>query len=54
MVVLDWLAKMLDLPDCFFHSSQGQGGGVIQVRLGYRYIKGNRGVTHIMCSITII
>lgn len=30
MVVLDWLAKMLELPDCFLHSSEGHGGGVIQ------------------------
>lgn len=27
--VLDWLAKLLGLPDCF-HSTSGKGGGVIQ------------------------
>ena len=30
MVVLDWLAKILDLPEMFM--SGGKGGGVIQVR----------------------
>jgi len=29
MVVLDWLAKLLDLPEDFL--STGKGGGVIQV-----------------------
>src|SRR5207248_11312286 len=27
-IVLDWLAKLLDLPACYF--SSGEGGGVIQ------------------------
>ena len=30
VVVLDWLAKILDLPEMFM--SGGKGGGVIQVR----------------------
>lgn len=31
VIVMDWLAKMLGLPDCFLHSTGGGGGGVIQV-----------------------
>lgn len=30
--MMDWLAKMLGLPEEFLHSSEGSGGGVIQVR----------------------
>ncbi|XP_055936977.1 histidine decarboxylase-like [Argiope bruennichi] len=30
IVVMDWLAKMIDLPPVFLHSSNGKGGGVIQ------------------------
>ena len=30
MVMMDWLGKMLDLPDEFLFSGPGQGGGVIQ------------------------
>ncbi|XP_022658960.1 histidine decarboxylase-like isoform X2 [Varroa destructor] len=30
VIVMDWLAKMLGLPDCFLHSTGGGGGGVIQ------------------------
>ncbi|XP_054723340.1 histidine decarboxylase-like isoform X2 [Uloborus diversus] len=31
IVVMDWLARMIGLPDCFLHStSKGKGGGVIQ------------------------
>lgn len=33
MVVIDWLGKMLDLPQEFLFSSGGKGGGVIQVWL---------------------
>jgi len=33
-VVLDWLAKMLKLPDVFLHSHDGPGGGCILVRYG--------------------
>lgn len=29
--MMDWLAKMLGLPEEFLHSSEGPGGGVIQV-----------------------
>lgn len=29
-VMLDWLAKMLKLPDCFIAGTDGRGGGVIQ------------------------
>ncbi|CAI6332283.1 unnamed protein product [Periconia digitata] len=29
-VVLDWVAKMLALPDCFLSDSPGGGGGIIQ------------------------
>ncbi|XP_013792954.1 aromatic-L-amino-acid decarboxylase-like, partial [Limulus polyphemus] len=30
MTMLDWLGKMIDLPDEFLFSSNGKGGGVIQ------------------------
>lgn len=31
-VMMDWLGKMLKLPDCFlFSGANSQGGGVIQV-----------------------
>lgn len=30
MVMMDWLAKMIALPDHFLFSSKGKGGGVIQ------------------------
>ena len=30
-VMLDWLGKMLQLPEDFLSETQGQGGGVIQV-----------------------
>lgn len=30
-VMLDWLGKMLNLPDCFLAGTSGHGGGVIQV-----------------------
>lgn len=30
MVMMDWLAKMIDLPDHFLFSHEGPGGGVIQ------------------------
>ncbi|KAI8491606.1 hypothetical protein Bbelb_308060 [Branchiostoma belcheri] len=32
-VVLDWLGKMLQLPECFLAGTSGEGGGVIQVSL---------------------
>lgn len=31
-VMLDWLGKMLRLPDAFLAGNAGMGGGVIQVR----------------------
>lgn len=31
VVVLDWLGKMLNLPEEFLSGSGGNGGGVIQV-----------------------
>lgn len=37
-VMLDWLAKMLKLPDCFIAGTDGRGGGVIQVMLLHSYI----------------
>ena len=30
--MMDWLGKMLDLPEEFLFSGPGRGGGVIQVR----------------------
>lgn len=30
-VMLDWLGKMLQLPECFIAGTHGRGGGVIQV-----------------------
>ncbi|RHZ43391.1 putative aromatic-L-amino-acid decarboxylase [Aspergillus thermomutatus] len=30
-IVMDWMAKALGLPECFFSSSENKGGGVIQV-----------------------
>lgn len=30
-VMLDWLGKMLKLPECFIAGTSGRGGGVIQV-----------------------
>lgn len=33
-VMLDWLGKMLRLPEAFLAEKGGAGGGVIQVRLG--------------------
>ena len=38
-MMMDWLAKALDLPECFIHGGKGPGGGVIQGRIicaGYR------------------
>lgn len=32
VIVLDWVAKMLGLPE-FFYSSSANGGGVIQVHV---------------------
>lgn len=32
-VMLDWLGKMLQLPECFLAGTHGHGGGVIQVRV---------------------
>jgi hypothetical protein len=33
-IVMDWLAKMIGLPDVFLHSSKdSKGGGVIQVSM---------------------
>lgn len=32
VIMLDWLGKMLDLPEEFLACSGGKGGGVIQVR----------------------
>lgn len=29
--MLDWLGKMLKLPECFIAGTHGHGGGVIQV-----------------------
>lgn len=29
--MLDWLGKMLHLPECFIAGTDGHGGGVIQV-----------------------
>ena len=29
-VMMDWLAKALNLPDFFLHNGRGPGGGVIQ------------------------
>lgn len=34
MVMMDWLGKMLQLPDAFLVERGGEGGGVIQVRRG--------------------
>lgn len=31
-VMLDWLGKMISLPEEFLAGKDGQGGGVIQVR----------------------
>ena len=31
IVMLDWLGKMLQLPEAFIAGTHGQGGGVIQV-----------------------
>ena len=33
VVMMDWLGKMLKLPDEFLFSSGGNGGGVIQVSI---------------------
>lgn len=30
MIVMNWLAKMIGLPDAFLHKNSGHGGGVIQ------------------------
>ncbi|GIY35348.1 histidine decarboxylase [Caerostris darwini] len=30
IIVMDWLAKLIGLPEIFLHSSNGKGGGVIQ------------------------
>lgn len=30
MLVMDWLGKLLNLPDVFLYSSNGKGGGVCQ------------------------
>lgn len=34
MVMMDWLGKMLQLPEAFLMEKGGKGGGVIQVRRG--------------------
>lgn len=31
VIVLDWLAKALGLPECYLNTSDGPGGGIIQV-----------------------
>jgi len=28
--MMDWLARALNLPECFVHGGKGPGGGVIQ------------------------
>lgn len=33
-VMMDWLGKMLELPEAFLAGKAGEGGGVIQVRRG--------------------
>lgn len=35
-VMMDWLGKMLELPEAFLAGIAGEGGGVIQVRRGKR------------------
>lgn len=30
MIVIDWLAKLLDLPEFFLNSAEGRGGGLLQ------------------------
>lgn len=35
-VMMDWLGKMLELPEAFLAGRAGEGGGVIQVRRGKR------------------
>ena len=38
-VMMDWLAKAINLPECFIHGGRGPGGGVIQGELaGYRVV----------------
>lgn len=32
--MMDWLGKMLQLPEAFLAENAGEGGGVIQVRWG--------------------
>ena len=32
--MMDWLGKMLQLPEAFLAGNAGEGGGVIQVRQG--------------------
>lgn len=41
-VMLDWLGKMINLPEEFLAGKDGQGGGVIQVREGIQVNKNTR------------
>ena len=41
MVMMDWLGKMLQLPEEFLFSGPGRGGGVIQVLMYNRVLKEN-------------
>jgi len=43
--MMDWLAKMLDLPKDFLACSGGAGGGVIQVSFVDNFMKGNKKVS---------
>ena len=38
MVVMDWLGKMLALPEAFLHTAKGDGGGVIQVQSSHSFV----------------
>lgn len=33
MITMDWLGKLLGLPEKFLNSSSGPGGGVLQVKV---------------------
>lgn len=47
MVVMDWLAKAINLPEHFLNSHSGPGAGMIQVRL---FLKVSRPCMHFMCT----
>lgn len=39
VITMDWLGKLMNLPKAFLSSSEGPGGGIIQVSFVFNKIK---------------